>query len=78
MNRQFLRGLATVLWLLAGWGVGDFAAYFAGIDAAAVGPLFGLAMAVFWGGDPFHLIWTPRTARERIRGPLTSQADALR
>lgn len=77
MNRPLVRVLATVLWLLAGWDLGSFVANVVGLNWA-LGPLLGLALADFVGGDPFHVIWSRRVVREPPSGALARQADALR
>ena len=45
-----------VLWLLAGWYLGNILAYHAGWNML-FGPVLGIVAAVIVAGDPFGLLW---------------------
>ena len=45
-----------VLWLLAGWYLGNLLAYHAGWNML-FGPVLGIAAAIIVAGDPFGLLW---------------------
>jgi hypothetical protein len=47
---------AGVLWLLAGWYLGNILAYHAGWNML-FGPVLGIAAAAIVAGDPFGLLW---------------------
>jgi hypothetical protein len=55
------RWLSAVLWLYAGWWLGNFISDATGISEL-FGPALGTALAVLIAGDPFHVVW-PRPAR---------------
>ena len=55
MKKRYTSG---ILWFLAGWFVGAFAAFAAGADVP-LGPLFGLVAALFVAIDPMGIIWAP-------------------
>jgi hypothetical protein len=58
------RILATVLWLFAGWYLGNLAAFQFGLSDL-FGPVLGLIAAVAVGGDPLGLLWN-RAAPTRV------------
>ena len=55
-----MRVLAGVLWFWVGWLIGSYLTFYFGVSAA-LGPLLGAILGGLIGGDPFHLIWWPRT-----------------
>lgn len=68
MNKRIAAG---VLWLFAGWYLGNIAAFFFGISDM-LGPILGIAAAVVVAGDPLRRIWpgSPQGATVK-RGPVT-------
>jgi hypothetical protein len=50
------RTLIAALWFLATWAGYDLGVQFAGLPPA-FGPILGLAMAAFWGADPFGVVY---------------------
>ena len=68
-----------VLWLLAGWYLGNILAYHAGWNML-FGPVLGIAAAVIVAGDPFGLLWRRAagpsadgtTTRSTVDGAATS------
>ncbi|MCI0345020.1 MAG: hypothetical protein L0221_06175 [Chloroflexi bacterium] len=50
------RTLIAALWFFATWSAYELALQFVGLPRIA-GPILGLAMAAFWGGDPFGLVY---------------------
>ncbi len=68
MNQRIAAG---VLWLFAGWYLGNIVAFFFGISDL-LGPILGLAGAAIVAGDPLGLIWSGAPQRATAeRGPLT-------
>lgn len=68
MNKRIAAG---VLWLFAGWYLGNIAAFFFGISDM-LGPILGIAAAVVVAGDPLRRIWPGSPQRATVkRGPLT-------
>jgi hypothetical protein len=61
MNKRIL---ATILWLFAGWYLGNLVAFQFGLSDL-FGPVLGVIAAVVVGGDPLGLIWT-RASRIRV------------
>ena len=53
------RVAAGVLWLFAGWYLGNIVSFHVGISDL-FGPIIGVAAAALVAGDPFGRIW-PRT-----------------
>jgi hypothetical protein len=53
MNKRLIAG---VLWLFAGWYLGNIVAFQLGLSDL-LGPVLGIAAAVLVAGDPFGLIW---------------------
>lgn len=58
MNKRLMnkRTLAAVLWLFAGWYLGNLVAFQFGLSDL-FGPVLGVIAAVAVGGDPLGLIW---------------------
>jgi hypothetical protein len=54
MNKRIAAG---VLWLFAGWYLGNIVAFHVGISDL-LGPILGIAAAAVVAGDPLGLIWT--------------------
>ncbi len=50
------RTLIAVLWFFATWTGYELGVQFVGLPPV-LGPLLGLAMAAFWGGDPFGVVY---------------------
>jgi hypothetical protein len=68
MNKRIAAG---VLWLFAGWYLGNIVAFFLGISDM-LGPILGIAAAVVVAGDPLGRIWTGSAQRVTVeRGPVT-------
>ena len=61
-----------VLWLFAGWYLGNLVAYHAGWNML-FGPILGVAAAVIVAGDPFGLLWN-RAAGLAADGSATGPA----
>ena len=61
------RYVVTGLWLYAFWTFGNMVSVFASAPAL-LGPVLGLAAAVFVWRDPRHMIWT----RSAQRAPAAS------
>ena len=59
MNKRLIAG---VLWLFAGWYLGNIVAFQLGLSDL-LGPVLGIAAAVLVAGDPFGLIWDRAAAR---------------
>jgi hypothetical protein len=57
MNKRIAAG---VLWLLAGWYLGNIVAFGVGISDL-LGPILGIAAAAVVAGDPLGLIWSGST-----------------
>ena len=57
------RLLASALWFYAMWYGWSILADMTGMPGA-VGPIIGMAVALFVWMDPMHRIWTKRTALE--------------
>ena len=58
MNKRLVAG---ILWLFAGWYLGNIVAFQLGLSDA-LGPALGVAAALAIAGDPLGLIWK-RAAR---------------
>ena len=56
------RAAAAILWFFAGWYAVAFAAMLLDLSPF-LGPIGGTIAAALVAGDPFHLIWKPRTPR---------------
>ena len=68
MNQRIAAG---VLWLFAGWYLGNIVAFYFGISDL-LGPILGVAGAAIVAGDPLRLIWSGSPQRAAIeRGPVT-------
>ncbi|MGZ8527920.1 MAG: hypothetical protein ACXWWR_03925 [Candidatus Limnocylindrales bacterium] len=68
MNKRIAAG---VLWLFAGWYLGNIVAFHVGISDL-LGPILGIAAAAVVAGDPLGLIWTGSAQRVTVdRGPVT-------
>lgn len=67
------RFLSTILWFFAGWYVANILAAVFGASAL-LGPIVGTAAAILIGGDPLHVLWTPRSA-SRV-APATTLGSA--
>jgi hypothetical protein len=68
MNKRVAAG---VLWLFAGWYLGNIVAFYVGISDL-LGPILGIAAAAVVAGDPLRLIWTGSARLVTIdRGPVT-------
>ena len=75
MVRSMGKRIASgVLWLLAGWYLGNLLAYHAGWNML-FGPALGIAAAVIVAGDPFGLLW--RRAASRSAADDTSGQPAV-
>jgi hypothetical protein len=48
---------AGVLWLFAGWYIGNIVAFYLGISDL-FGPILGVAAALVIVGDPLRILWT--------------------
>jgi len=59
MNKRVAAG---VLWLFAGWYLGNLIAYHLGLSDV-FGPVLGIVAAVMVAGDPFGLLWRRAAAR---------------
>ena len=57
------RLLSTILWFFAGWYVANILAAVLGASEL-VGPIVGIAAGILVGGDPFRVLWTPRSASQ--------------
>ncbi len=68
MNKRVAAG---VLWLFAGWYLGNLIAYHLGLSDL-FGPVLGIVAAVMVAGDPFGLLWRRAAAR------TASDGDAAR
>jgi hypothetical protein len=57
-NVRFMRKrtLIAALWFMATWTGYELVRQFADVPSI-VGPLLGLAMAAFWGGDPLGVVY---------------------
>jgi hypothetical protein len=57
-NVRFMRKrtLIAALWFFAAWTGWELVLQFSDLPRV-VGPLLGVAMAAFWGGDPFGLVY---------------------
>ncbi len=53
MNKRLVAG---ILWLFAGWYLGNIAAFELGLSDA-LGPALGVLAALVIAGDPLGLIW---------------------
>ena len=51
------RILAGILWLFAGWYLGNIAAFYLGISDM-LGPILGVAAALVIAGDPLRIVWS--------------------
>jgi hypothetical protein len=51
------RILAGVLWLFAGWYIGNILAFYFGISDL-LGPILGVAAALVIAGDPLRIVWS--------------------
>ena len=68
MNKRVAAG---VLWLFAGWYLGNIVAYHVGLSDL-LGPILGIAAAAVVAGDPLGLIWAGSAQRATVdRGPVT-------
>lgn len=63
MNKRIAVG---ILWLFAGWYLGNIVAYYVGISDL-LGPILGIAAAAIVAGDPFGRIWTGSAQRATIK-----------
>jgi len=57
-----MRIASGVLWLFAGWYIGNLLAYHAGWSML-FGPVLGIAAAVIVAGDPLGLLWKRAASR---------------
>lgn len=64
MNKRLIAG---VLWLFAGWYLGNILAYHLGLSDY-VGPVLGIVAAVMVAGDPFGLLWGRAATRSASDG----------
>jgi hypothetical protein len=64
MNKRLIAG---VLWLFAGWYLGNLLAFFFGLSDF-FGPILGVIAALFVAGDPFGLLWARAAARQASAG----------
>ena len=55
------RTLIAVLWFFATWTGYELGVHFAGLPPV-LGPILGLAMAAFWGADPFGVVYGTASA----------------
>jgi hypothetical protein len=69
MNSKRL--FAALLWLYAGWIVAAFVGMLIGVNGL-IGPAGGAVAAVFFAGDPLHIIWAPRVSTKQINAGLAS------
>jgi hypothetical protein len=68
MNKRIAAG---VLWLFAGWYLGNIVAFHVGLSDL-LGPILGIAAAAVVAGDPLGLIWKGSAQRATVdRGPVT-------
>jgi hypothetical protein len=58
---MFKRSVVAVLWFLACWNVWAWVSFLFGVPDA-IGPVLGVAAALFFAGDPLGVIW-PKAAR---------------
>jgi hypothetical protein len=68
------RFLSTILWFFAGWYVANILAAVFGASEL-LGPIVGTAAAILIGGDPLHVLWTPRSEGSRV-APATTFGSA--
>jgi hypothetical protein len=66
------RILAGVLWLFAGWYIGNILAFYFGISDL-LGPILGVAAALVIAGDPLRVVWGNV---ERARSAESSRATS--
>ncbi len=59
MNKRLTSG---VLWLFAGWYLGNILAFHLGLSDL-LGPILGIAAAALIAGDPFGLLWHRAAAK---------------
>jgi hypothetical protein len=64
MNKRLVSG---VLWLFAGWYLGNLVAYQFGLSDW-FGPILGIVAAVMVAGDPFGLLWSRAALRSAADG----------
>ena len=62
----------AILWTYTGLAAGMFAEYVGGIPAI-LGLVLGIAAAVFFAGDPLHIVWPKKG--ELPSGAAPSAAD---
>jgi hypothetical protein len=62
MNKRIAAG---VLWLFAGWYLGNILAFYFGISDL-LGPILGIAAATVVAGDPLGRIWTGSAGRVTV------------
>jgi hypothetical protein len=67
------RILAGVLWLFAGWYLGNIVAFYFGISDV-LGPILGVAAALVIAGDPLRIVWT-NTGRSPSPEGTTATTD---
>ena len=66
------RILAGVLWLFAGWYIGNIVAFYLGISDL-LGPILGVASALVIAGDPLRIVWSGTGRSTSAQGsPATS------
>ena len=64
MNKRLIAG---VLWLFAGWYLGNLLAFALGLSDF-FGPILGVTAALLVAGDPFGLLWARAAARQASAG----------
>jgi hypothetical protein len=70
MNKRVVAG---VLWLFAGWYLGNLIAYHLGLSDL-FGPVLGIAAAVMVAGDPFGLLWRRAAPASGVDGDTAQRA----
>jgi hypothetical protein len=63
---------AGVLWLFAGWYLGNIAAFYLGISDL-LGPILGVSAALVIAGDPLRIVWSSAGRSPSAKGsPATT------
>ena len=74
VDRMNKRLVAGVLWLFAGWYLGNLLAFTFGLGDL-LGPTLGVVAGLMISADPFHLLWDrAATGRTSDRDPAGSAA----
>jgi hypothetical protein len=79
MNTRLVRKriLAAILWLFAGWYLGNLAAFQFGLPDL-FGPVLGTIAAVVVAGDPLGLLWARADRAAAVEAGTLSEATPVR